>query len=352
MTASGFLVAVRGPRIAGVALFLPLLGGCDTPPAQTTHAAAKTGTATDTAPRRRIRATGTIQALRVHSVQAPYLAGSNVRMVLTGLIPNGARVKQGEVLAEFDITQQRDTGREAEAKYDDLGHQVEQHRAQFRSEAAKRLSELRQAEADLAKAEIEIRKGPILSEIDRSKAEVSVASARERVASLKRSSQYRDQAAAAAVRVLELQRDRQKVAVDRAKTNIEKMIVRAPLSGMVALENIWRAGSMGPPQEGDQMWPGQPLVRIFDPSEMVVVAAVSEPDGVALSRGGKAKVRVDAYPGLTVDAEFESASPVAAAALGSPIKTFAARFRISQTDPRLLPDLSAAVDVEVSGIAK
>jgi hypothetical protein len=41
-----------------------------------------------------------------------------------------------------------------------------------------------------------------------------------------------------------------------------------------------------------------------------------------------------------------SASPVASSALGSPIKTFSARFRLDKSDPHLLPDLSAAVVLE------
>jgi len=39
---------------------------------------------------------------------------------------------------------------------------------------------------------------------------------------------------------------------------------------MVAHETIFRNGLSGPPQEGDQTWPGNPLVKIFDPSDMVV----------------------------------------------------------------------------------
>jgi hypothetical protein len=37
---------------------------------------------------------------------------------------------------------------------------------------------------------------------------------------------------------------------------------------------------------------------------------------------------------------------VASGSLDSPIKYFSARFRIDQRDPRLLPDLSAAVEIE------
>ena len=62
-----------------------------------------------------------------------------------------------------------------------------------------------------------------------------------------------------------------------------------------------------------------------------------------LKPGIKAIVQLDAYPDLKFTARLESASPVAASAIGSPIKTFKARFRLEQTDPHLLPDLSAAV---------
>ena len=43
-------------------------------------------------------------------------------------------------------------------------------------------------------------------------------------------------------------------------------MIKAPLGGMVALENIWKGGTMGHPLEGDQLFPGQSLMKIFDPS--------------------------------------------------------------------------------------
>jgi HlyD family secretion protein len=190
---------------------------------------------------------------------------------------------------------------------------------------------------------LELRKGPLLSEIDRLKNEVKAEAAREHVASLKKSSGFHDQADAAAVRILELQRDRQKVGLDRALSNAEKLQVHATLDGMVALENVWRNNSMGKAQEGDQLWPSQPLIRLFDPSEMEVRVQVAEPDDGVLIPGCRATVRLDAYPELTFDAHMISASPVAASALGSPIKTFSAIFRLDRSDSHLLPDLSAAV---------
>ena len=293
-----------------------------------------------------MRATGTIKASRYVTVQTPRMAGPTSNLTLVALVPNGAVVEKGAVLAQFDSTEQLDAARRAQAQVDDLSHQVEQKRAENEAAAAQRRLELRQAEAALEEARIQLRKGPLLSEIDRLKSETQAAAAEQHVASLKRSSGRRDEAEAAALRVLELQRERQSVALERAQNNLSKLSVQAPLGGMAALETMWQNGTMGFAQEGDQIFPGRVLLRIFDRTEMEVEARVAEPDGGKILPGTRAKVFLDAYPGAEFTAVLESASPVAASALGSPVKTFLARFRILETDPRLLPDLSAAVVIE------
>lgn len=296
--------------------------------------------------KREIRLTGTVEALHSSKVLVPQIWGKAGPLTLTKLIPNGGRVQVGDLIAVFDATDQIDQARSTEAKYEDLGHQVEQKAAQNRADAEKRASDLKQAEADLAKAEMELQKGPILSEIERlqniAKAEMS----KRHVESLKKSNGFHDKADAAALRILELQRDRQKVALDRAQTNVAKLELHAPISGMVAHQSLYRYNSMGHAQEGDQLYRGQALVSIFDPSEMLVRCAVGEPDGAALIDGARATVYLDAYPDLALPGHFEFASPVAASALGSPIKTFTAIFKLDRSDPHLMPDLSAAVVVE------
>ena len=299
-----------------------------------------------------IRITGLVRAVRVYAIQTPQVAQLSQnsgfqgnRLTLVELAPNGAEVKEGQTLAEFDNTRLLDEALEIEAKFDDLGHQVNQKYAQNQSDAEKRTSELKQAEADLSKAEIQLKKGPILSDIERDRNEIKADGARARVASLTKSHAARSLAEAAAQRILELQRDRQKLLLEQARVGAAKLLIKAPLAGMVALENIWKGGTMGHPLEGDQLGPGQPLLKIFDPSEMVVDAQVGEPDGVRLRPGMPAKVYLDAYPGLEFDAVFLTASPVATTALGSPVKNFRAQFRLAGKDPRLLPDLSAAVVV-------
>jgi HlyD family secretion protein len=325
---------------------LLLLAACSRPTPPAAHAASAATPVESPRARREVRVTGTIQAVHFSKVLVPPIYGQGGSLTLTRIIPNGSRVKEGDPIAEFDATQQQDSARDAQAKFDDLGHQVDQKRAQNRADAEKRTADLMQAEADLAKARIEVQKGPLLSAIDVLKNEVYAEIAAKHVESLKRSNAFHGQSDGAALRILELQRDRQKVALERTQGNIAKMQVRAPLAGMVAYQNVYRNSSMGHPQEGDQLYRNQALVSIFDPSEMLVNCMVGEPDGAALVPGSRATVYLDAYPDLSFPAHFEFSSPVASSALGSPIKTFTAVFKLDKTDPHLMPDLSAALVVE------
>src|SRR5581483_3750797 len=163
------------------------------------------------------RLTGVVQAVRAYMVQAREIYGQGGNLTLTHLVPNGATVHSGDVLAEFDATAEVKAAREAETKFDDLSHQIEQKIAENHSNAEKRASELKQAEADLEKAKLEIRKGPILSAIDDEKNKVKLEDAEQHTASLRRSDHFHDLAEAADLKILQLQRDRQKVALDRAR---------------------------------------------------------------------------------------------------------------------------------------
>jgi multidrug resistance efflux pump len=300
-------------------------------------------------PPRSVRATGIIRAVHSQTVLVPRIEGLGGNLTLAVLAENGAMVSPGDPLATFDRSNEIKLLLEAQTKFDDLGHQIEQKKAQNNSNAEKRIADLQQAQADLKKAEIESRKGPVLSAIDQEKNQVKLEDARAHVASLQKSGHARELGEAAELRILELQRDRQQVAVSRQTRNSELLTVKSPIRGMVALVNVWRNGSVGHAQEGDQIWPGSPLLRLFDPTAMAVEVSVGEPDGAVLVPGARAKVHPDAFPDLTLTAHFESASPVATSPLGTSMKTFSARFVIDQTDPRILPDLSAAVDIEVPG---
>lgn len=326
---------------------LVLLVSCGRPQQETVVAATPAPAPVEVAHMpREVRLTGIVEALRSSRIVVPQISGQNNRMTLTRIVANGAHVEPGDVIAEFDLLEQMDSARTAKAKQEDLDHQIEQKIAQNRAESEKRRSDMQQADATLRKAQLEVSKAEILPEIDKQQNAIRARIAEQHIESLKISQAQRDRIDEAALKILQLQRDRQKVALERAQTNIDALEVHSPLAGMVAHSVQYRNGSMTHVQVGDQLSRGNGLVSVFDPSEMLVRCSVGEPDRVELRPGARATVYVDAYPDLALPAHFESASPIATTALGSPVKTFTAVFKLDRVDPRLMPDLSAAVVIE------
>lgn len=315
----------------------PVNESATTPPPATT-------TSNSAARARTVRWTGLLEAVRSTRVTVPQVTGQTFRMTLTRLVPNGATVGKGDLIAEFDPLDQLDQARQSAAKFDDLAHQVRQRQADNAANVEKRRLEREQAEADLAKARLDVSKAPVLGDIEAQQNTIREAKAQARVESLRRTHPEEERADRAALRVLELQRDRQRAAHERALANLERLKVRAPLAGMVAHAGFYNNGAMVRPQVGDQLTRNSTLLNIFDPGEMLVRVSVAEPDGALLRPNLTARVYVDAYPDMTLPASFVAASPIAASpALGRGLKTFMAVFRLEGSDPRLMPDLSAAI---------
>ena len=335
-------------RLAVAVLSSAVLAGCwgSNVPAKksaTTSSPAAT-TSNPAAHARTIRWTGLLEAVRSTRVSVPQVTGPTFRMTLTRIVPNGATVAKGDLIAEFDPLEQLDQARQSAGKYDDLAHQVRQRQADNAANVEKRRLEHEQAEADLAKARLDVSKAPVLGNIEAQQNAIREAKAQARVESLRRTQPEEERADRAALRILELQRDRQRAAHQRALANVEKLKVRAPLGGMVAHTAFYNNGAMVRPQVGDQLSRNSTLLSIFDPGEMLVRVSVAEPDGALLRPNLTARVYVDAYPDMTLPASFVAASPIASSpALGRGLKTFMAVFRLQGSDPRLMPDLSAAV---------
>jgi multidrug efflux pump subunit AcrA (membrane-fusion protein) len=297
---------------------------------------------------RQLRIGGATQAVHAFTLRIPEMPRQNSQLTLVDIIANGTQVKAGDVLAQFDATQELQNARDADAKFQDFTHQVEDRQAQNRSNAEQNASDLQQAEADLGKARLELKKAPIQSAIDAETDQVNVADASAHVASLQRENKFKAQADAAALRVLELQRDQQDIERQRALATVQKLTLRAPLAGMVSLVSVYRNGVMAPAQPGDQLYTGENLLRIFDARQMEVVGQINEADGASLAPGLSGVMHLDAYPNTSFTVHFEVASPVASGGnFVNPVRGFSARFLVEQTDPRLLPDLSCAIDLKI-----
>lgn len=297
-----------------------------------------------------LRLNGTTQAARSFTVLAPRLQGAQLNsMVVTRLVPAGTRVAKDDILVEFDPQAQVKDYLDKEGTYKDLAGQVAQKKADEDIARAKDDTELKQAQDELERSGLELKKNEIVSKIDAEKHQEAFEEAQANLKQLQTTYALKRRAAQAGIRSLEIQRDRAEEAMRYAQSNAAKMIIHAPMPGVAVLNTIWLGGRMGTVQQGDEVRPGVPFLQVVDPSRMEVRAEVNQADVLKIKTGQRAQIHLDAYPGLTLPASLEELSPLGHnGQFSQMVRTFTARFAIQGNDPRLLPDLSAALEVELA----
>ena len=304
-----------------------------------------------------LRLKGSTEAIQARGILAPALSGQQTgSLTITKLIATGSRVKRGDVLVEFDRQAQMKDFLDKQAEYNKIVDQVKGEQAKENAARAKDETELHQAESDFKKAELEMQKSEIASRIDAEKTQQKLEETKATLQQLRETFDLKRRAAQAAIRIVEIQRDRTRQTMLHAQENAALMQMHAPIDGVVVLNTIWKEGKMGEVQEGDHVQAGVPFMQVVNPSNMQVRALVNQEDLPALQVGQRATVRLDAYPEMVFTSELEQIAPIGRSGdFSGKVRTFAVVFSIQGNDPKLMPDLSAAVDVDTAhgaGVAR
>jgi len=283
----------------------------------------------------------------MRSIVAPMLANEHFgTLTVTRLAPSGTRVHKGDVIAEFDRQAQMREYIDKQAEYVDLSNKTAAAQAKEVADRAKDETDIEQAESALGKAQLEMQKVELLSKIDAEKAHETLEEAKATLQQLRTTFDLKRQAAQAGIRLLEIQRDRANQVMDHAQANAALMKIDSPIDGIVVLNTIWKEGKMGEVQEGDQVRAGIAFMQVVDPSQMQVRALVNQQDFLGLRIGLPVQIRLDAYPDLIFRGKLEEMAPIGRNGdFSQKVRTFAVVFSIQGNDARLMPDLSAAVDV-------
>jgi multidrug efflux pump subunit AcrA (membrane-fusion protein) len=142
----------------------------------------------------------------------------------------------------------------------------------------------------------------------------------------------------------------QRLGLQRAERNLERMLVRAPFAGILVLQSIHRGGEMGQIQAGDQIHPGQSFAQVVDQRSMVVNADVNQVDAERLRLGFTARVRFDAYPDLELPARIVSIGIFANSSgfRRDYVKSIPVRLKFTELDRRVIPNFTVSADVTVA----
>jgi len=267
-------------------------------------------------------------------------------MVLLELPNAGGRVKKGDVVAEFDRQNMQN-------RIDDYKDSVIQAEATIKNKKATlavaleaHAQQARVAKADMEKAKLDLQTIEVVSAIDAERLKLAVEETKARYDQLLKEVPLLQTSQAADYRNSEITRDTSKIELQKAVANAEKMVLKAPMDGIVVMQTIRRGMEFGQAQKGDQISSGQMFMQIVDPTSMVVNASVNQVDAELLRIGQKARVRLDAYPGLELPAHVYSigAVPVAGRRPNF-MRQIPIRLKLDKVDPQIVPDLSASADI-------
>ena len=303
---------------------------------------------------RSLRLSGTVEAVESTTVSTPRLRGQgNDSLIIMRLVPSGTTVKPGDLLVEFDRQDQIRNALDREADLNDLEQQIRKSQAEEASAKATDDSTLKQAESARGRARLELVKNDMLPKIEAEKNTLALEEAEAKLKQLQTTYELKRRAAAAAIHVLEINRDRAARSMRQAQTNAERMLITSPIAGIAVIKTTWKNSGMLELQEGDEVRAGTPVVEVVNPSAMRVRARVNQADIDELETGQRVKVGLDAYPDLSFDGRVAQISPIGVASALSPkVRTFVVLIDVTGSNPKLMPDLTASLDVELSRVPK
>lgn len=298
-----------------------------------------------------VRARGEIRSTQSVVLSAPQVPSPRI----VRLAESGKPVKKGDVVVEFDAAQQEQNYLEKNTSVRTVDSEIVQTKASHRITDEMDAMNLMTAEYNLQRAELEASKAEVLSEIEGAKNRIDVGISEGELSQVKTTIASHKVAQNADLDRLEQKKDKAVRDTDRAKTYLSKMVLRAPIDGIVnILPNFRSSGSFGsapPPfKEGDQVWTGAAIAEIPNLSEMRIELKLDEVDRGKLKIGQAVKVRVDAIPEKEFTAALDWISPIASVNFRGPWmqeKTFPARATLRNLDPRLRPGMSASAEIVI-----
>jgi membrane fusion protein (multidrug efflux system) len=320
---------------------------------QTRTAAVRTAVVQTGAIEQTLRLAGRTVALRYSTLLTPQLWGVRVPgsndfpQVLEKLLGGGSRVHKGDIVAEFDRLYMLN-------RMDDYRAWVAQHRNNVKKlyanlEVKRRAYEqqIRKAKADRDKAALDLQKAPVLSSINIEKYRLSLEEGKARYQQIVDEAKYVDISEIAAIRGAELDLRRCDIEFNRAQRNVDRMVVPAPMDGLVVMQTIRRGSDTSEIQQGDQLSPGQPFMQIVDLSTMSIEADLNQVDAEQVRVSQKAQVRFDAYPGLELPAHVTAVTAFARSQgwRGNYVTQVPIRLQFDKLDPRVIPNFSVSVDL-------
>ena len=184
--------------------------------------------------------------------------------------------------------------------------------------------------------------------LELSQAEAEASLTRESARQLEASASYRLDQKRSAIAGAESRITEATAKLALAKQQLARTEVRADVPGIVVYKDVFFGSEQRKPQVGDQVWANQPLLILPDISRMVVETRVRETDVHKVEKNQNVTVRVQAYPDLKLTGKVTLVGTLAQEEKERRgVKFFGVTIQINESEPRLRPGMTAAIEIQV-----
>ena len=297
----------------------------------------------------KVYTTGELKANHSITLPAPAIGGGALQ--ITKLVHTGSPVKKGDVVVEFDPSEQMYKLEQSRSELLEAEQDITKANDDAQVQAAEDKVALLKARFDVRRAELEVEKNELVSAIDAKKNELALNQAKRALAQLEHDIQSHGITGKTGVDLAQEKWNKAKLSMDQAQQNIQKMHVVSPMDGLVAIQknasgDFFFSGMSIPDfHEGDQAQPGAAIAQVIDPRDMELSAKVSETDRANISVGQPAEIRFDSLAGTVFHGVLKSAAGMVQRNFWDDDQgsRFDISIQLSDSDPRLRPGLTAAV---------
>lgn len=273
------------------------------------------------------------------------------------LARNGAQVKKGDVVVEFDPSTLKRTADQNRSTLKQVESEIVKARAQQLLAEEQIKTEMMSAEFSLERARLDASTRDVIPAIENEKYVLSLQKAEQKLREVKSKMESRRIGAEADITAILRRHDKAKADLEQAERNMEALTLTSPSDGVLTLLPNSRSrsvysGSAPIYKEGDRTYPGNAIAEIPDMSTIQAKTAVLEADRGRVMNGQPAILNIEAVPDREHRGRVKEISPLAQLDYSDfmTIKNFGLVIELENPDPKLRPGMMTGVRIEVERV--
>ena len=284
-------------------------------------------------------------------LSAPAVGGDSLQ--LTKLVRTGVPVKKGDVILEFDPSEQHYKFEQNQSELLQAEQEITKAKADAVVQSAEDKVLLLKDRYSVRRAELDVQKNELVSKIDGDKNLLALDQAKRVLAEAEKDAESHKATGQAGTYLAQEKYNKAKLAMDQAQQNLDKMRVTASMDGLVSIQKNTNASggffftgmSLPDYHEGDQVQAGSSIAQVVDPQGLDLSSQIGEQDRANLQAWQDSDLLFDAMPGHEYHGKVKSVGGMSVRQFFSSNSNgkFDVAIELSEKDARLRSGFTAQI---------